>query len=69
MKQTIGVVYKLTTPIVAIRSPDINLARDMNLTFNQILNSKDGIMLSSKSVVNTCALIENRRSLSHIQNF
>ena len=38
----------------------------MNLTFNQIPNSRGGIILPSKSVVNTCAVIENRRLLPHI---
>ena len=54
--------------IVVIRSSDIKSACNMRLAFNQILNSRGGIMLSSKGVVNICAMIKNRSSLSHMQS-
>ena len=35
----------------------------MKLTFNKILNSRFGITLSSKNVINTCAVIKSRSSI------
>ena len=41
----------------------------MKLTFNEILNPRGRIMLSSKSVVNTSALIKTRKSLLNMKKY